>query len=1231
MLKYLSLLLLIFLAYNAKCQIYSDPNPGLYGIKYNRIRPGIVLHLPVKTANSVDTNDPTAQIYVKNDSVWLYSNGTHKNLSGATGITPEMINNWNAAYGWGDHHGLYQPLENQRLSTTNNVRFASTSVSNLSIDGLDPFAYFGDASFAGAPVNGARLYSIGGKMSWNSRGGSEYDRSFVFDNSGLNSARNYVLPNYDGKIVLSTFSQANALAVFDANATTISAANIFNDGAGNWNTTGRFGQYGSAFYFHLAPVGQPDVKASIIAPSNAGANYDYQLPGGSGTIALKSDIDNAVGNYIPITDKAVANGVATLDAQSKIPMTQIPDALVGSVKYVDVYDASTNTPALPAADASNKGWYYIVNVAGSQQGLSLNKNDWVISNGMKWDKVDNNNLITSVFGRVGPITAQVNDYSSFYLPYTGGTMTGPVNFLSDGVNKLKLETFSGGTAHVFVGDNGTIGTDISGSDVKLNSVAFRYGSYRARVTANTLTADREILLPDKNGTIALADGSNATGTWPVNISGTSNNSSQWGTVPQNFAVLPSGTPKYLIGIDGSDVARYWNNTAVLNWLGLPPINPGGETLQSVTNRGSFTTKGITFATPNPAWDQGLDITVQGKNNRATIQSHNAANTSPQDLDINPYGGSVVVGSPTAGTYGLTIYGGSTPAAYPTLGQFSGGFRLANIDGQYGLDAGVNTDGNTWMQAGRSDGTATPYNLIFNPKGGNMGIGKINPTSKLDVAGGINADGIIFSNAALFSNRNVPEGGALYLQNTSKTGTAASQWVLYNMTGAYGDGLKFWKYAADGGSNTGAAFTIWDNGPVQAGSFVVSPTVDITSSNTFKVNASQPAGTALAYINNTNNVANTYGLIVNTAATDAGSQIFSARSNSVDRFTIASNGNVGFGTVSPARQIEEWNNGAVEFLMTDASQPTDLKRWRMFNASQNLKFGYTNDAMNNATDVLVLSRGSLAATFSGRVSASDAVNATDLVAKQQLTLDYITGNSANPNANQTSNALIVSGSGRNNAGNNGALFYSNSSTVLQNYVGAAVKDYLTLGDGLSTIVSGSTLAVNFYPMTHGTTAEFGGRVKASDPINSSDLTTKNYVDNATNTTSGTWTPVIQNVTGYTVFNASWAKSGKVVTITLLLEISSSATTSAGTTNFYISGMPLFGSSPVGSITTTGKLFNTSSSTTAMYFYETGYNGSQPYWVGMTGTNTTTPASNNDILGFGGGGAKRIQFQMSYQIM
>ena len=80
------------------------------------------------------------------------------------------------------------------------------------------------------------------------------------------------------------------------------------------------------------------------------------------------------------------NGIASLDAGGKVPLTQINDALIGAVKYQGTYNAQSNTPALPDA-TSSKGWYYIVNVDGIQNSIDFGVNDWVISNGIAWGRV----------------------------------------------------------------------------------------------------------------------------------------------------------------------------------------------------------------------------------------------------------------------------------------------------------------------------------------------------------------------------------------------------------------------------------------------------------------------------------------------------------------------------------------------------------------------------------------------------------------------------------------------------------------------------------------------------------------------------------------------------------------------------------------------------------------------------------------------------------------------------
>ena len=89
---------------------------------------------------------------------------------------------------------------------------------------------------------------------------------------------------------------------------------------------------------------------------------------------------------------------------------------------------------------------------------------------------------------------------------------------------------------------------------------------------------------------------------------------------------------------------------------------------------------------------------------------------------------------------------------PALGSSTGAVFVSNTANSYGLNVGVNNVGASWLQA-QSNTSATAYEMSLNPLGGNVGVGFINPSYKLDVNGtGRFTDTLYYSSLVQTSQR-----------------------------------------------------------------------------------------------------------------------------------------------------------------------------------------------------------------------------------------------------------------------------------------------------------------------------------------------------------------------------------------------------------------------------------------------------------------------------------------------
>ena len=141
------------------------------------------------------------------------------------------------------------------------------------------------------------------------------------------------------------------------------------------------------------------------------------------------------------SEEGVAGGYASLDGSGTVPIAQLPASITGSLTYQGTWNATTNSPAL-SSGAGTLGYYYVVSVAGATtlDGISDWKiNDWAVYNGTTWEKVDNSDLVASVFGRTGTVTAAASDYDASQVDNDSGVAGVYVSNALDNLDADKLE------------------------------------------------------------------------------------------------------------------------------------------------------------------------------------------------------------------------------------------------------------------------------------------------------------------------------------------------------------------------------------------------------------------------------------------------------------------------------------------------------------------------------------------------------------------------------------------------------------------------------------------------------------------------------------------------------------------------------------------------------------------------------------------------------------------------
>lgn len=177
--------------------------------------------------------------------------------------------------------------------------------------------------------------------------------------------------------------------------------------------------------------------AAIAAGADVSVNADWNASSGKAQILNKPSLD-----FIPTSQKGAAGGVATLDADQNIIMSQIPDVILGQLKYGGSFNAAgIITPSAYFSDISEVtsinnvigeefiGFYFIASHSGFEPAGSgiddIETGDWLIVNSStsvstSWEKIDNTDAVSLVNGKKGNVVLSAADVGAIE-PGTGGS------------------------------------------------------------------------------------------------------------------------------------------------------------------------------------------------------------------------------------------------------------------------------------------------------------------------------------------------------------------------------------------------------------------------------------------------------------------------------------------------------------------------------------------------------------------------------------------------------------------------------------------------------------------------------------------------------------------------------------------------------------------------------------------------------------------------------------------
>lgn len=549
-------------------------------------------------------------------------------------------------------------------------------------------------------------------------------------------------------------------------------------------------------------------------------------PGSASATLSNSAVTGKVLTGLSVTGSAILDTDSILVAFGKL-QNQV-NQLVGGLKYDGTWDAATNTPTITSG-VGNDGDFYIVSVAGSTNidGITdWQAGDWIVFHTPSWQKVDNTDSVTSVFGRVGAVTAVQSDYSAFYpliadikdgvltvegTGVLGGTGTFSANQATNATISISHDSVSR------TNSTSTASPAFGGTFTAIDSIT---SSTEGHITAvNTKTVTIPSTTPPNNATITLSPGTGISGGGDFTTDQSVNETITFSHADTSTQPSVNNSGRTFIQDitldDFGHVTGLVSATDTDTYVGTVTSVSGTGSYGGLSLSGTVTTSGnITLGgTPTGTWPisiSGNAETVDGYSaSTSTLGSHivvrdpngyifgNYINMSD---DGNPGSGTAITSfitkqgdnyyrsvSPTnamvsirgvaSGTWAISVSGNASTATTATNSNALGGYAPSNYIGKNG-NSYYQPD--TWLQLNGHYGLYSPSynNAHFYPNNLSYGSWRIegsrNGWQGLHFGGGSGMT--LMMNETEFGFHR--EGSGWYARFTNNTGH-------FNVTGSAG--------------------------------------------------------------------------------------------------------------------------------------------------------------------------------------------------------------------------------------------------------------------------------------------------------------------------------------------------------------------------------------------------------------------------------------------------------------